>query len=832
MNLKEKRNIVPIISFILTVVVVICVYILMGYAPFGGKTIAAMDANIQYLDFFAYLKNVLLGKDSINYSYTSLLGGNNISLVSYYLMSPLNLLVIFFKKSQLGIFVNLIYLLKLSLASATMTYFLGKVTKERLQNSICVILGICYALMQYDLAQGSNIIWLDGVYMLPLILLGVHYLVVGQKSILLPVTVGLSIIFNWYTGGINCLFAGVWFLFELSLNAKKDEILANLKKTLSFVVNMVLGVMISSFIFIPAVSALRSGSRNQMDWSILTNTFRGSMLTLVERYVVGGKSDPVGVSLFCGSFVILGVVSYFALKNISLREKIITFLFGLLVMLTFYWQPAYFAFSLFKQVDSYWCRFSYIGVVFLIYVAAQFYVNFENGFKKYYLIIVAVIYGLVELLLHRHELSWEIFASAIFCLVIAVLLNISGNNLVKYLIGAIVIVELVTSAWGLLKIYSCADNRSFATYNSNAERQVMKLKHYDDSHYRVSQTSNRGSSAEGITANYNEGMAFNYWSISSYMSSQSSTQLDILSSLGYRSEQDRITVVNSPIISSDALLGVKYIFSKYPVNGLTKISSLGKYNGKETYKNDYAFPLAFRADQKIINTQSYWSTFIYQNWLFNNLYGKEINIYQPINYTSEVLQNAIKYNLEIPKGHYAIYGNIMWNNNMEAVLNVNNKAQIGYTKWLSPSVFYIPTNNGDKNASVVLNSNANGVAVSNQEFYALNLDKLSEVSKKIKKQQVAVKFGKNSVTANVKASKTKQYLYLALPKDNGWSIRVNGKKVVSQIYANGLMAIPLNKGRNKLQMTYHVIHQTLGILITVIGILIICFIYVKNRKLI
>ena len=35
-----------------------------------------------------------------------------------------------------------------------------------------------------------------------------------------------------------------------------------------------------------------------------------------------------------------------------------------------------------------------------------------------------------------------------------------------------------------------------------------------------------------------------------------------------------MNITNSPVIAADALLGVKYTLSAYPVNGLTKLDSI------------------------------------------------------------------------------------------------------------------------------------------------------------------------------------------------------------------------------------------------------------------
>ncbi len=53
---------------------------------------------------------------------------------------------------------------------------------KNLEIAVVMALSLGYGMMQYNIAQASNIMWLDGVYMLPLILLGVHQLVNENKK--------------------------------------------------------------------------------------------------------------------------------------------------------------------------------------------------------------------------------------------------------------------------------------------------------------------------------------------------------------------------------------------------------------------------------------------------------------------------------------------------------------------------------------------------------------------------------------------------------------------------------------------------------------------------
>ena len=51
------ERVLPCISFIFTSAIIVMLFIIKGYAPFGENSLAWMDANIQFLDFFSYLNH-------------------------------------------------------------------------------------------------------------------------------------------------------------------------------------------------------------------------------------------------------------------------------------------------------------------------------------------------------------------------------------------------------------------------------------------------------------------------------------------------------------------------------------------------------------------------------------------------------------------------------------------------------------------------------------------------------------------------------------------------------------------------------------------------------
>ena len=110
-----RRCSLPLISSLIVLIILLVVFALNNLAPFGNNSLAVSDAIIQYLDLFAYLKNVLTSQNSLLYPLSETLGGNNFIVFSYYLASPFNFLVLFFNKPDLSVFYNLLALLKLFL---------------------------------------------------------------------------------------------------------------------------------------------------------------------------------------------------------------------------------------------------------------------------------------------------------------------------------------------------------------------------------------------------------------------------------------------------------------------------------------------------------------------------------------------------------------------------------------------------------------------------------------------------------------------------------------------------------------------------------------------
>lgn len=332
---KLKYISIVFLPAIFTSAILLMLFYTQEFAPFGNNTLACMDANIQYLDFFAYFKDVLEGKNNISYTFGKTLGGTNAAVFSYYLSSPFNLIVLFFSRDNLHSFFDIVVLLKLALASMMCCIYLLKrfenMIISKIQYILAVILSVGYGLSQYAIAQSSNIMWLDGVYMLPLLLLAVYKIVKkDDKGYLLSIITGYSIIANWYTAGINCIFSAVWFLLEILLNCENltqlcTEWKIKFKYICIYIKSMIIGVLLSAAIFLPTICALKNSSRGSLLYEqLLNNWLIGKIPSFIQGLTFGAVSSQSSVALFCGNVAIIGCIGTFIVLKMTDIKKLYT----------------------------------------------------------------------------------------------------------------------------------------------------------------------------------------------------------------------------------------------------------------------------------------------------------------------------------------------------------------------------------------------------------------------------------------------------------------------------------------------------------------------------
>ena len=524
MEKKQRKQLViqMLTAGIITFCLLWLLFYIKKYVPFGVHSLASKDADFQYLDFLAYLKDVFDGKNNIDYSFSKSIGGACIGVFSYYLSSPFNLLLLLFDKSQLVLFVHVIITLKLACAAATFAFYLNRRFEEWNDGSVkkqalIIFLAVSYAVSQYGIAQACNIMWLDGFYMLPLIMLGVYRVVNGGRPVMLSVSVALAVLFNWYMGGINCVFACFWFLFEFAYSrlysgdtkAEKTVIKDFAGKLGRFIYSMLAGALISGVLFLPTIGAMRYSVRGSLDFgSLLDMSFIGDVSSVIDGYSLGAQSQKGSVSLYCGCLALIGFIGIFIGKKHNVKQKILAFVTLVVMLLMFYWNPLCMAFSLFKEVGSYWYRYSHVGIFCILFFAAEFFLSEDLNAVKWRVIIASAIFSAAMLgvnYLHGvqdNKLVWLTDALIVGVAVLIALISRLSKNvgagrvfeiIFTVILCAVLTVETGYSVMLQMDNIHIDNGESFVEYETAMEGLINDLKEYDSDTYRISQTRSRAT---------------------------------------------------------------------------------------------------------------------------------------------------------------------------------------------------------------------------------------------------------------------------------------------------------------------------------------------------
>ena len=828
---------IPAIAFGMTLVIFTVIFVCKGYAPFGLNSVACNDANIDYIDVFAFLKDVLAGKNSGIYSFSKGFGGNMIAVLTTGYASPLNLLVVFFEKQDLHSFFDIAVALKVALAAFTMGIFLVRRFREKINAAFVLLLSVAYAFCQYNFAQASNIFFLEGMYMMPLFALGTYHIAQGKKPYLLLLCVAYNVLFSWYSAAWNCFMTIIWAVFELAwTNQEKKlsgrDVLSRLSKC-AFA--GIAGIMISGVLFLPTIMALGKGNEGTLNFELFENNFgmRGNVLTAFTNYSIGSISTQTMVSMFCGSLVLSAVCAFFFSEKYSMKQKLIAGGLLLFAILMFYWQPLFLVFSVFKAAESFFYRYSYLGIFVLIFIASLFLQGEEKEKNAAWIFpLFSIIYFAVLMLYYRDtpakDLGW-VYISAVFMLAICLLAGCRYSGMVKhpgrlkrisaYLL-ALTIAEMCCNVSLMLDFYHLGDiDRNYIFYADEGHRQIRKIQEADQSSYRITQTRTRGTTPWNLTATYDEPMQFNYWSLTAYTSCPDDNQREFLARTGYPENGEDMYIVNTSVLPIDSLLGVKYILADYLIPGLTKMD-FPSHNGKETYLNPYAFPMAF--SMKIPSsgqdeTEAGMNPFEYQNWLLRKATGIEADVFVPVNFEITIQERErIDYRLDLSEGIHAVYGNFPWARETGEMIYADDQQVTAYAQWTSPNVVFLPGVSGN---SIVSVRSSQEVSVTEAQLYEIDFAVLGSMAEEAAAKQANITRWENGdIEFRINGTEGTGVL-TSVSYDPDWQILRNGEKAVPELLGDCLMMIPLADGENTITMRYQASGIRSGIILTIVGLL-------------
>lgn len=349
-----------IFSGIFTAVCMLVVYIGYSAFPFGDYTILRMDLYHQYGPLFAELYERVVNHHSFMYSWMS--GGGSCFLGNYfnYLSSPLTTIIFFFDKADIANAINVLVLVKCALSATTFTYYLK--ASQKSNNFFAASFGTLYALSAYFLAYYWNVMWLDGMILLPLIALGIENIINNGKGSLYIAVMAILFVSSYYMGFMSCIFAVIYFLAYIVMisvgtsnkgkigltqkSAKERYTVKNLMKNkfinrgVNFAFSSIAAAALAAIALVPVFIILRSSSATT---DTFPNSFKSyfNIFDFITSHLPGlettirSSGDDVLPNVFSGTITLLLIPLFIINKEIRFKEKMVYVVLLLFLLFSF-----------------------------------------------------------------------------------------------------------------------------------------------------------------------------------------------------------------------------------------------------------------------------------------------------------------------------------------------------------------------------------------------------------------------------------------------------------------------------------------------------------------
>lgn len=847
---KEHNSIFYFLSFFIPVLILFTVFFLNGMYPFGNKTIMTGDITYQFIDYLAYYKTIFFGNNDLTYTFSKTLGGDMAGFSSYYLYSPFNLLLLLFPNKWLPVGLMIMIILKCGLCGVSFFYMLSKMFGFRKDG---IIFSTTYAMMGYIIVYFQLYAYFDNLMLLPFIVLGIHKLTENPKKkigYILPLF--FSIIINYYVGWMLCIFSVLYFIYQIVL--KTDHLKnwkENIPSVVSFAISSFIAGMMSAFVILPALLSLR-GEKNSFHLG-LYRTFEMSQL-FSRFYTNSFKGNISGClpNIYCGVLMILLIGVFFFQKKISKKERIVSGLFLLFFFLNFYINTLNVVWHGFNLPIGFPYRYSFLLTFLMIIFAYKGYRNAQGNYSAAVLagsLIVYVLYS-AFLIVRGSEVVGKneiILDGILLLLLVAVLFICSKVNLNKrifiLLLFFLQIADLFINANDAMKYFDFSGLKEYQAYLDETGSIIDTIKEKDSDFYRIEKYYRRS---------HNDSMQFDYSGLTHYSSCEKKEIISFMGKMGFR-DNGNWSFYNSGSTSFiDSLFGVKYIISQYDSTGKPYVKEF-EYNDKTIFRNPYALPFAFYADENVRSVDTdIDNVFEIQNSLADSISGTENHIFKEADCTDIHIENMITED----GGDYTIYKvndsekdayvEFTLNISNENILQVyftapglqdvelflNGNSMGGYFEKYKWDIMDFGSYKEGEEVKIRIVPKSDSLKLKNAYFYYEDQEALKNWYEKVSSGKCEIsKITSSHLKGSVSSTEEKNLVF-SIPYEKSWNIYVDGKETETFEAAGKLLSIETDPGNHEIELVYKAAGRTLGITISCISFLFLLYIlWVENNAI-
>ncbi|WP_202080595.1 YfhO family protein [Caldalkalibacillus salinus] len=809
-------------------------FVLYGAYPIGDLTILRIDLFHQYVHFYSYFKEALTTSSSFLYSWHSGFGANHIGTLAYYTASPFMFLLLLFPKAYLPEAVALMVLLKVGCMSMAMCYLIRK--KFNLETLETVIFSTFYALMAFSVVNYHNVMWLDGLIWLPILVLTIDLLL--KEQVITPFMLILSLLFisNFYISYMVGCFIFLYFITNLVQRGQQWAKDQKIKICVKFFLGTLIAAGISAFLTLPTYQQLTTAGSG-----VTHNGFSPNFNSLVFiQNLFSGFYDSIlsGTPyIYVGTFVLLLVPLYFFNRGIALSHKITWgIILGILLVslqipfLEWTWHG-------FASPNNYLYRFSFLVSFVLLYLSIVALTQIKHISKSTLVGLYGFILSGIGLAQWMNVIDVNLVMNLILISLFFVYLLLYIMNYKRFLYILLLIYAIgeltfnsATSFIALSQETGSVPREMFDAYEAY-EQAVQVINHQDlEGQHGLYRATN------DLKTTPNDGLLLGYSDFNQFNSMLREDFAESINKLGLHISK-AVYRENGATVFTDSLLGLSYYISAEDDVRSGYYVPFAEHQNLTLYRNDLALPVGFTVDENFghITLDDMDQPFENQNKVYQALSGRDEPLFKALDpeQVTTTYENVadieqeqgrmiltrenehapltIKHTLDVREENTLMYAYItmpaMWKQylNFSDIVPetyVNGVLIEEYPRYEHEGILDMGTFSQGQ-VTMTINIDADDFTYEEMQFYGLDISAYPTMVEHIDVQGLDVTLREgNRLQGTVKAENDHDFLFLTIPWDEGWRVKVNGETIQPKKLLGGFMGIPTTVGENDIDMTF------------------------------
>lgn len=846
------------LSILIPAVMILAIFLLFTITPFGNRTWLTIDLGQQYVDFFSYYQDTLLHHpEQFFYSFSKSIGGEMVSLWAYYLLSPFNLLFLLIPHSAIAMGVSLLIFLKL--VSCTVSFAVLLDVKFKQRNWTTLLFALSYGFMSYLSANQFNMMWLDALIGLPLIVLGVDALLKKRNPLYYVLPLSLTILSNYYTGYMICLFLGLYFPYAYLMINDSFSWKSFIKQFGRFIFYSVLSVGLIMVILLPTFYSLlgSKGTATTIAWSLKSEY---NPLLMASKLFIGSfdfhemqKGYP---NIFVGSLAMFSFLCYFKEKKIALFQRLYALFITVIILISFNIEMFDKLWHAGQLPNWYSYRFSFLFSFWMVFLGYQWTlkktaVGMHETFVYFFLVLAA---GIGFILFPQDYLQgWQIalgFGLSMGILYGLILIGRGKRTHQKFLISFVVI-ELLLNSIVTLSRLGYVMNSEFTAYQSSLADWSTVLRPAENEFYRSEKTMLRSK---------NDSLQVPTYGVSHFSSTFEKETEKFFDAIGVRQGTAYVNYSNGTLLT-DALLGIKNTFiettdatynERWERKDLEDFSTIANFDEGHIVTNPNALSIAYpmKAILKSMKVPTN-HPITMQNQLANALSGTTSpkNIFTRVSYETtfeNIIGSPVVYqriqlkdNTQVgtitltftPETNDPIYlemAGTMGEEDMEMTLN--GEPYAFYPVQSKPVLLSVAKNQKGQPQTLRITVKDDGFEFSKLNLYSLNTSLLNERLEQTKAQELKLEtFSATHFSGTMDVLEDSTVL-TTIPYSTGWKVWVDGQEVETYKILDSLLGFTISKGTHRIEYRYTTPFLLEGSLVSLASLLLLIFILYRRKK--